>query len=96
MSSVQPSFFRNTWLIAKREYVERIRAKSFIVMTVLIPTLMGGLTFAMNFATGKSAKSDVNLAIVTRLAHNFENEIAFLNSLVGNFKGVFEQFRCFR
>jgi len=60
------SFFHNTWLIARREYVERIRAKSFIVMTVLIPTLMGGLTFAMNYATGKNAKSDVNLAIVTQ------------------------------
>ena len=36
------SMLHNTWLIAKREYVERIRAKSFIVMTVLIPTLMGG------------------------------------------------------
>jgi ABC-2 type transport system permease protein len=60
------SFFHNTWLIARREYVERIRAKSFIVMTVLIPALMGGLTFAMNFANGKSAKSDVNITIVTQ------------------------------
>jgi ABC-2 type transport system permease protein len=59
------SFFHNTWLIARREYVERIRAKSFIVMTVLIPALMGGLTFAMNFATGSAAKSDVKIAIVT-------------------------------
>jgi ABC-2 type transport system permease protein len=55
----------NTWLIAKREYVERIRAKSFIVMTVLIPALMGGLTFAMSYATGKN-KSEVNIAIVTQ------------------------------
>lgn len=55
----------NIWLIAKREYLERIRAKSFIIMTILIPALMGGLTFAMNYATGKN-KSDVNLAIVTQ------------------------------
>ena len=59
------SFLHNTWLIAKREYVERIRARSFIVMTVLIPALMGGLTFATNLATGKG-KSEVNLAIVTQ------------------------------
>ncbi|MBB5056728.1 ABC-2 type transport system permease protein [Granulicella aggregans] len=79
MSSVQPSFFHNTWLIAKREYVERIRAKSFIVMTVLIPALMGGLTFAMNYATGKNAKSDVNLAIVTqdsRFGLDLQQELA--------------------
>jgi ABC-2 type transport system permease protein len=55
----------NIWLIAKREYVERIRAKSFIIMTILIPALMGGLTFAMNYATGKN-KSDVRIAIVTQ------------------------------
>jgi ABC-2 type transport system permease protein len=79
MSSAQSSFFHNTWLIARREYVERIRAKSFIVMTVLIPTLMGGLTFAMNFATGKGAKTDVNIAIVTqdsRFGLDLQQELA--------------------
>ena len=60
------SFLHNTWLIARREYVERIRAKSFIIMTVLIPTLMGGLTVAMNYATGSKGKQDVNIAIVTQ------------------------------
>ena len=29
----------NIWLIAKREYLERIRARSFIVMTILAVTL---------------------------------------------------------
>ena len=68
----------NTWLIAKREYVERIRAKSFIIMTVLIPTLMGGLTFAMSYATGKN-KQDVTIAIVTqdsRFGLDMQNELA--------------------
>lgn len=53
----------NVWLIAKREYLERIRAKSFIVMTVLIPTLMGGLLFALGMAK-KSA--DLHIAVVTQ------------------------------
>ena len=35
----------NVWLIAKREYLERIRAKSFLLMTILIPLLMGGLVY---------------------------------------------------
>jgi ABC-2 type transport system permease protein len=35
---------RNVFLIAKREYLERIRTKSFIIMTVLIPLLMGAVT----------------------------------------------------
>ncbi len=33
----------NVWLIAQREYVERIRAKSFLIMTILIPLLMGAI-----------------------------------------------------
>ena len=70
--------WHNTWLIAKREYVERIRARSFIVMTVLIPALMGGLTFAMNFANGKN-KTDVTIAVVTqdaRFGRDMQNELA--------------------
>ena len=35
----------NVWLIAKREYLERIRAKSFLIITILIPLLMGGLVY---------------------------------------------------
>lgn len=33
---------RNIWLIAKREYLERIRTKAFLFSTILIPLLMGG------------------------------------------------------
>lgn len=34
---------RKVWIIAKREYLERVRTKSFIVMTFLIPALaLGG------------------------------------------------------
>jgi ABC-2 type transport system permease protein len=43
---------RNVWLIAKREYLERIRTRSFIVMTVLIPVLFGGLVFASAIING--------------------------------------------
>ena len=35
---------RNIFLIARREYLERIRTKSFLVMTLLIPLMMAGLT----------------------------------------------------
>ena len=31
---------RNTFIIARREYLERVKTRSFIVMTVLIPALM--------------------------------------------------------
>jgi ABC-2 type transport system permease protein len=34
---------RNAWLILRREYLERVRTKSFIVSTLLLPALMIGL-----------------------------------------------------
>ena len=31
---------RNTWLIARREYIERVRTKAFLISTILIPLLL--------------------------------------------------------
>jgi ABC-2 type transport system permease protein len=33
----------NTWLIIRREYLERVRAKAFIIFTFLTPALMAGM-----------------------------------------------------
>jgi ABC-2 type transport system permease protein len=54
----------NIWLIAKREYLERVRAKSFLLMTVLIPVLMGGLVYGAALANGRSG-SNLHIAVVT-------------------------------
>jgi len=53
----------NIWLIAKREYLERIRAKSFLIMTILIPLLMGGLVYGAALANGRSG--NLRIAVVT-------------------------------
>jgi ABC-2 type transport system permease protein len=54
----------NIWLITKREYLERIRTKGFLLATVLIPLLMGGLVFGAGyFAT--NTKSSSHVAVVT-------------------------------
>ena len=34
---------RETWVIAKREFLERVKSKWFVVMTVLWPVLMVGM-----------------------------------------------------
>ncbi len=34
----------NLFLIARREYLERVRSRSFIIMTILVPVLMAALT----------------------------------------------------
>src|SRR6201982_2384413 len=56
---------RNIWLVAKREYLERIRAKSFLLMTILIPILMGGLVYGAALANGRSG-SNLHIAVVTQ------------------------------
>jgi len=53
----------NIWLIAKREYTERIRTKGFIIATVLIPTLMGGGIFAATSLASHS-KTGSHIAVV--------------------------------
>ena len=57
----------NVWLIAKREYLERVRAKSFLVMTILIPLLMGGLVYGAALANGHAG--NMHIAVVTQDPH---------------------------
>ena len=34
---------RNVWLIIKREYLERVRTRAFLIFTVLMPLFIGGV-----------------------------------------------------
>ena len=54
----------NAWLIAKREYLERIRTKAFLVATILIPLLMGGFVFGSGYLSTRT-KSSAHVAIVS-------------------------------
>jgi ABC-2 type transport system permease protein len=54
----------NIWLIAKREYTERIRTKGFLVATILIPLLMGGGLFGVATMASK-AKATAHIAVLT-------------------------------
>ncbi len=59
----------NTWLIAKREYLERVRARSFVIMTILIPALMGGLIFGssvMGGRGGSNSNSGSTIKVITQ------------------------------
>jgi ABC-2 type transport system permease protein len=55
----------NVWLIARREYLERVRTKSFLVMTVLIPLLMCGGIFGTALYSGKT-QSNSHITIVAK------------------------------
>jgi ABC-2 type transport system permease protein len=52
------------WLIARREYVERIRTRGFIITTVLIPVLMVGFIFGSIFL-GSKTQPDRQIAVVS-------------------------------
>jgi ABC-2 type transport system permease protein len=55
---------RNTLLIAKREYVERIRSRVFRITTLLVPIGMGGLAILGSFS-GKKMEGVQNMAIIS-------------------------------
>src|ERR1700678_2273003 len=64
------------WLIARREYIERIRTRGFMVMTVLIPVLMFGFLFGSAYMNSKS-RSVTHIAAVsadTRLILDLQSE----------------------
>jgi len=68
----------NVWLIAKREYLERIRAKSFLIMTLLIPLLMGGILFGAVLVNGHSGTMS-HIAVVAddpQFATDFGTELS--------------------
>ena len=67
----------NVWLIARREYVERIRTRGFLITTVMIPLIMGGFIFVSAFINSNS-ESVAHIAIVssdTQLALDLQTEL---------------------
>ena len=71
---------RNIWLIARREYLERIHAKSFLIMTILIPILMGGLLFGGAVINSRIGSN--HIAVVTddpQFANDLKTELSGKN-----------------
>ena len=67
----------NIWLIAKREYTERIKTKGFLIATILIPLLMGGGLFGVATLAAKS-KTTSHIAVLTsqlQLADDLKQEL---------------------
>ena len=58
---------RNTLLIAKREYLERVRSKVFRITTLLVPIGMGGLAL-LGSMSGKKLEGVQSLAILSNNA----------------------------
>jgi ABC-2 type transport system permease protein len=54
----------NVWLIAKREYMERVRTKGFLLATILIPCFMAALVGGSAFFMSRT-KTTSHIAVVT-------------------------------
>jgi ABC-2 type transport system permease protein len=54
----------NTLIIAKREYLERVRSRSFLIMTLLIPALMFGVTVVPTLLMNKGSTETKHIAVV--------------------------------
>jgi ABC-2 type transport system permease protein len=55
----------NTWIIIKREYLERVRQRSFLVLTLLLPAIMvGAFLIPAKLSSMKSDKTQ-RLVVVT-------------------------------
>ena len=55
---------RNIFIIAKREYLERVRSRSFIIMTVFIPALMFGVTVLPTLLLNKGGNETKSMVVV--------------------------------
>ena len=65
------------WLIARREYIERIRTRGFLITTVMIPVILAGLIFGGIFLSSK-ANPDTRIAVVssdTQLVLDLQTEL---------------------
>jgi ABC-2 type transport system permease protein len=68
---------RNVWIIAGREYFERIRTRGFMITTILIPVIMGGFIFG-SFFLGSRTAPEIHIAVVssdTQLALDLQTEL---------------------
>src|SRR5215469_4873157 len=62
--SPETESMHNVWLIAKREYLERVRTKAFMISTLLIPLLMvGGIVGSI--VLGHKTKPTSHIAVVS-------------------------------
>jgi len=64
----------NIFLFARREYLETVRKKSFIVMTILLPTLMFGMTVLPSMITSNRS-GEVQHIVIATPDHQFGNDV---------------------
>ena len=54
----------NIFIIAKREYLERVRSRSFVIMTLFIPLLMFGITVVPTMLANRRSEETKRMVVV--------------------------------
>jgi ABC-2 type transport system permease protein len=54
----------NTFIIARREYLERVRSRSFVIMTLFIPLLMFGVTVVPTMLANRGTNETKHMVVV--------------------------------
>lgn len=68
-----------SWLIIKREYLTRVRKRSFIIMTLLMPVLFVGMTWLIAYLSIKGS-SEKNIAVLDS-SHYFAQKLPENNNI---------------
>jgi ABC-2 type transport system permease protein len=77
MLNLRAHSMRNVWLIAQREYFERVRTRGFLITTILIPVVMGAFVIG-SIVLGTKTTRDINIAVVssdTQLVLDLQTEL---------------------
>jgi ABC-2 type transport system permease protein len=56
----------STLIIAKREYLERVRSRSFVIMTLLIPALMFGISVVPTMMANRGGNETKSMIVVAQ------------------------------
>src|SRR6266508_1044108 len=69
---------RNLWLIIAREYLVRVRTRAFLIFTILMPLLIGGVVVLASMIAmhEPSTRRIANVASDARLAGSVRDELA--------------------
>lgn len=77
MLDLRRASMRNVWIIAHREYMERIRTRGFLITTVMIPLIIAGFAFGSTFLAART-NTNLHIAVVStdpQLAGELRDEL---------------------
>ena len=60
-------------IITTREYLNKIANKSFIMMTLLLPIILAGLTFLLSFLSSVNNDSSKTISVVDNTGYIYQN-----------------------